>query len=115
MARISQSRDADFDLLEIWAHIACHRLDAADRFDEVFQLLARSPLIGRSVDWLLPGLRRFPVGEYLVFYVPADEGVRIVRVIHGARDVTPELSSDLTSHLSNAARQWAQSRRLAMR
>ncbi len=95
MPRIIQSRDADFDLLEIWAHIARDRLEAADRlaerFDEVFQLLARSPHIGRSVDWLLPELRRFPVGEYLVFYLPGDDGVRIVRVIHGAREITPEL------------------------
>ncbi len=47
MARIVQSRDADFDLLEIWARIARHHLEAADRlaerFDEVFQMLVRSP------------------------------------------------------------------------
>ena len=95
MARVIQSHDADFDLLEIWTHIARHRLDAADRlaerFDEVFHLLAASPHIGRAVEWLLPGLRRFPVGEYLVFFKPDEDGVRIVRVIHGARDITPEL------------------------
>lgn len=95
MARVVQSRGADFDLLEIWAHIARHRLAAADRladrFDEVFRSLADSPHIGRAVDWLLPGMRRFPVGEYLVFYPPAGDGIRIVRVIHGAREVTPEL------------------------
>ena len=49
------------------------------------------PHIGYKVDWLLPGLRRFPVGEYLVFFMPLDDGVCIVRVIHGARDITPEL------------------------
>lgn len=95
MARVTTSRDADFDLLEIWAHIARHRIEAADRlaerFDEVFQSLARSPNIGRGVDGLLPGLRRFPIGEYLVFFTAAEGGIRVVRVIHGAREILPEL------------------------
>jgi toxin ParE1/3/4 len=55
------------------------------------QLLVCSPHIGCGVDWLLPGLRRFPVGEYLVFFVPGDDGIRIVRVLHGAREISPEL------------------------
>jgi toxin ParE1/3/4 len=95
MGRVLTSRDADFDLLEIWAHIARHNLAAADRlaerFSEVFEKLADSPTIGRSVDWLFPELRRFPVGDYLIFYVCSKDGVVIVRVVHGARDIAPEL------------------------
>lgn len=32
-----------------------------------------------------PGLRMFPVGNYLILYQEIDGGAEIVRVIHGAR------------------------------
>jgi toxin ParE1/3/4 len=32
-------------------------------------------------------LRSFPVGSYLVFYVPASDGVEIVRVMSGRQDI----------------------------
>jgi len=38
----------------------------------------------------LKGLRRFPVtdfGNYLVFYLPRRDGIEVIRVIHGARDI----------------------------
>jgi toxin ParE1/3/4 len=36
---------------------------------------------------LSEGLRSFPVGDYLVFYREADQGIEIVRVLHGSRDI----------------------------
>ena len=33
---------------------------------------------------------KFPVGNYLVFYRPAIDGIEVIRVLHGARDI-PEL------------------------
>jgi len=45
---------------------------------------------GRSRFDLSPELRGFPVGNYLVFYRPASDGIEIIRVLHGARDI-PEL------------------------
>jgi toxin ParE1/3/4 len=44
-------------------------------------------LIGRSRDELAPGMRSFPVGRYVVFYLPLDDGIDVVRVLHGARDI----------------------------
>jgi len=43
--------------------------------------------MGRARDELVPGVRCFPVGRYVVFYVPLDDGIDIVRVLHGARDI----------------------------
>jgi toxin ParE1/3/4 len=43
--------------------------------------------MGRSRPELATGLRSFPVGRYVIFYVPLSKGVEIVRVFHGARDV----------------------------
>jgi plasmid stabilization system protein ParE len=32
------------------------------------------------------GVRRRPLGDYLIFYRPEDEQVTILRILHGARD-----------------------------
>lgn len=40
-----------------------------------------------SVLFLQRGLRSFPVGSYLVFYVPASDGIEIVRVMSGRQDI----------------------------
>ena len=34
-----------------------------------FELLAKSPSIGRSCDSIRPGLRRFEIGKHVVFYL----------------------------------------------
>jgi toxin ParE1/3/4 len=33
------------------------------------------------------GLRSFPVGSFLVFYVPLSDGVEIVRIMSGRQDI----------------------------
>ena len=64
---------------------------AADRFldalDETCELLAQHPLIGRPRPELGENVRSFPVGNYLIFYVPRAGGVDIARVIYGGRDL----------------------------
>ncbi len=40
-----------------------------------------------SANELAPGLRSFPVGRYLIFYLLDSGCLRIVRVLHGARDI----------------------------
>ena len=95
MARAARSYQAELDALEIWVHVARRDPAAADRlvdrFTAVITRLAGQPLMGRSAEHLLPGLRSFPSGEYLIFYRPDDEGVCVVRIFHGARQLTPEL------------------------
>jgi len=35
----------------------------------------------------MPALRSLPVGNYLVFYLPLDDGIEVVRVLHGSREI----------------------------
>jgi toxin ParE1/3/4 len=45
--------------------------------------------VGRPRDELRPGLRSAPYKPYIVFFsYHDDEAVEIVRVLHGARDLT---------------------------
>ncbi len=85
---------ADSDLDGIWYYVASKSgsLDVADRFiDSItagFSLLSRQPYIGRARDRdLRPGLRSFPVGEYIIIYCIEDEDVLILRVLHGSRKI----------------------------
>ncbi len=86
------------DLAEIWAYIADDSADHADAFaallDSKFQALARQPSMGRSRPELATDLRSFAVGRYVIFYVPLSDGVEIVRVLHGVRDMEAILQDD---------------------
>jgi len=91
MSRYRISVRAREDLKEIYRYIAKDNPTAAgqlrDAFYEKFRMLVRQPLIGEACQDLLPDLRFFTVGNYVIFYVLADNGVKIIRVLHGARDV----------------------------
>ncbi|MGO8765667.1 MAG: type II toxin-antitoxin system RelE/ParE family toxin [Limisphaerales bacterium] len=52
-----------------------------------FSKLAVMPLMGRQREELSPRLRSFPVSRYVIFYRPMENGVEIVRALHGARDL----------------------------
>jgi len=91
MPKILKSPRAKFDLAEIWDYIAESSETRADAFIEVvdqkLQIIAERPTIGRSRDELVPALRSFPVGRYVVFYRPIEDGIDVVRVLHSARDL----------------------------
>ncbi len=90
MKRFSVSLEGRADLREIWKHVARHNRSAADRLwirlEDVFRLLGCNPLLGQACDNLRSGLRFFCAESYVVYYEVARRGVRIVRVLHGARD-----------------------------
>lgn len=79
------------DLFEIWDFIAADNIAAADtwidKLDAQFLLLAYHPLIGRAREELTKDLRSFPLGRYVIFYMPDTNGITVVRVIHSARDI----------------------------
>jgi toxin ParE1/3/4 len=82
---------AEADLEEIWWYIAQDSPDAADVFldqiEERCAVLAQFPLMGTAREDLLPSLRSLVVGSYVVFYLPVNGGIEIVRVLHGRRDL----------------------------
>lgn len=49
------------------------------------QRVGDMPGIGVSRHEIRPGLRTFPMGNYLILYREFADGAEIVRVIHGAR------------------------------
>ena len=93
MKQYRVSDEARSDLEGIWFYIAQDNPEAADRFIRAiisrFPRLAAMPQMGRQREELAPRLRSFPVGRYVIFYRPLDNGVEIVRVLNGARDLPP--------------------------
>lgn len=87
---VTRSREADEDLTEIWVHIAVDNPPAADRviyaIVEAEQRLASFPLTGRVKDGL-EDVRSWVVGSYLIFYRPRPNGIHVIRVLHGSRDI----------------------------
>lgn len=91
MPRISRRPLAEADVYEIWDFIADDSFDAADRWvdqlNEQLRLLATQPNMGRARNELASGLRSFPFGRYVIFCLPVNDGIDVVRVLHGARDI----------------------------
>ena len=85
------SSDANADIEGIVLYIFDLNPVAADHFldalDETCELLAQHPLIGRPRPELGENMRSFPVGNYLIFYVPKVDGIDIARVIYGGRNL----------------------------
>ena len=58
-----------------------------NRIEAAFDMLADTPFAGRARNDLRDSLRSFPVGNYIIFYVPVPDGVEVLRVMHGRRDI----------------------------
>jgi toxin ParE1/3/4 len=90
-AQVFYHPHARHDLKDIFRHLAASNPAAAAAIlrliDQKACRLAETPRIGQPVEDLAPRLRRFPVGNYLIFYQISDRGINIVRVLHGARDI----------------------------
>jgi toxin ParE1/3/4 len=96
MKRYRLTPEAENDLDEITDFLAADHPTAAarliDGIQERCRALAEMPGSGRSREELAPNLRSSVVGKYVIFYRPDAEGVEIIRVIHGHRDI-PRLFS----------------------
>src|SRR6202789_936217 len=86
--------EAEAELYNIWYYVAKESgsVEIADRLidsiTERFYLLPCHPHVGRHRDeGLRPGLRSFPVGEYVILYRVEELDVLILHVFRGSRDI----------------------------
>jgi toxin ParE1/3/4 len=97
MVRLMVRPQAYEDLEEIVGYIGTDNPDAGYRFllaaQAAFHTLAAMPLLGTAREVRnarLGGMRTYLVPQfrkYLVIYQATPEGVEILRVVHGARDL----------------------------
>lgn len=95
-----KSPEAILDIETIWDYIAQDKLSAAEKFiyelEEKFKLLEFSPFIGRVFNpksKKYNSMRVFPIGKYMIFYLPIEKGVKIYRVLHGAMDFNSNITT----------------------
>jgi toxin ParE1/3/4 len=85
------------DLVEIACLIVRDKSSAAMRFldaaESTFKTLARSPELGSRGEFRsahLADIQRWRVKgfeNYLIFYCAIADGIQVVRILHGARDI----------------------------
>jgi toxin ParE1/3/4 len=101
MRTVRVTAAAEQDLRGIWAYVAEHNAEAANKLiKEItgkFALLRDYPQMGREQDRLLVDLRSFVVRDYFIFYQPFEDGVEILRVLHGSRDIADVFEGFLDS------------------
>jgi toxin ParE1/3/4 len=96
---VEESEFIPCDVLDIVRRIRRHNPSVVVRFVDAFkstvELLSQTPGIGRARpdlgapetrSWHVQGFRR-----YLIFYDALPDRVRLLRVLHGARDLQAEL------------------------
>ena len=91
MRQIIRKPRAKSDLIEIWRYLAERSPAAADRLldrvEEIACMLAEHPFAGRARPELAENLRSFPVESLVVFYMPRQDRIDIIRVLSARRDL----------------------------
>jgi toxin ParE1/3/4 len=82
------------DLQEILEYVGKQNPQASvrliNRLEETCKGLSTMPGVGTQREDLAPGLRALSQGSYVIYFVrQTNDLIRIVRVLHGARDVRP--------------------------
>ena len=99
--RVEESDFIFCDVQAVTRYLHRHNPAAGDRFVRAFQAtaaqLARMPGLGRlRPDLGAPETRSWRVrgfGSYLIFYEVLPDRLRLLRVLHGARDLQAELEA----------------------
>lgn len=102
--RVEIAPRAEQDLGDQFDYIARDSLDVAFRWLDsartTFRQLAESPELGGRWGFEDPRLSEIRVWKvqgfkhHLVFYLPIEMGIRVIRILHGARDIDAVFESD---------------------
>ncbi len=92
MNKVSLTPEARRDLDDIWNYTAGRwDVDQAEAYlrtlDASFQLIAKHPALGRSIDDIRPGYFKFPAASHMLIFCVEKGQVEIVRVLHKGMDV----------------------------
>ena len=99
------SAGAAEDLKDIWEYVSQYSENSASKLikeiKNKFILLRDNPLVGLEQNEYLIGLRSFVVKSYFIFYLPLDNGIDVLRVLHSSRDIE-NIFEDFFDSLSDA-------------
>ena len=91
MSRFDLAAIALKDLEDLYDYIAddnpAAALQVLIEMEEGFELLAERPMLGVKRPEYGHRMRMWPIGEYLIFYRPMNDGVRVARVLHSKRKI----------------------------
>jgi toxin ParE1/3/4 len=93
MARVYWTDKAEESVLEIGRYIIEQSqsrqrgLDVISRLEDKCAHYAKFPLSGTSREDIGPGLRCFRVDKFVVIYRPREDGIVVILVTHGHRDL----------------------------
>ena len=92
--KIDRTPRAKRDIFALWDYVAPESLKGAERLvrrvDELLIMLAENPQAGRASP-TAGGVRYFPFDSYLIFYRYTDTTLVVLRILHAARDISPDL------------------------
>jgi len=58
------------------------------QFDDVFNLLVKTPAVGKQCDYIKEGYRKFPQGSHIIFYLENTKNkIIVIRILHKNMDV----------------------------
>ena len=91
MANLRIVASARQDLADIFDYIARDKLVAASnwvsRIEEKCELIATTPGFGEVRPELGEDIRSSKLGRYVIFYRPIENGIEVLRVIPGDREI----------------------------
>ncbi len=86
------------DRLDIWLYIANDSIRAADTL--IADILQTSRRLSDFPESAQPrpdlgnGIRSIPIANYIIFYRFDPEAIHVLRILHAARDITPDLLAE---------------------
>jgi|LakMenE01Jun11ns_1017448.scaffolds.fasta_scaffold8592125_2 toxin ParE1/3/4 len=99
MNQYTISTEAIRDMEQILDYLANNNISMGERLLEEFskkcRYLTQFPLMGRSYREIRPYLRGLPMKNYIIFYRLTEQGIEIMRVVKGDRDLEAFFSENL--------------------